>query len=158
MRMRQASEEGDRILADCYTRKGQYQDAIRTYALILQRSPGNVPSLVGLAVAYRMTGDLKRSEDILVELSRRSHPLIGNVYLELARTLELKEDWEGAVRNYQSASRSAGQKRESYIGLARLHKKLGDKEKALDYLMQLRSLYPGDRAIETELRALNQGG
>ncbi len=145
------------ILAECYVRGGRYQDAINTYAIILQVNPNDARSLFGLGVVYRMAGDIDRSEEILSDILRRHKPPGGSVYLELARTLELKGDLEGAIRNYEAASTSDPQRRDAYIGLAGIYKRTGDTETALTYLTQLRTLYPNDRSIQMEIDELRRG-
>ncbi|UCG51607.1 MAG: tetratricopeptide repeat protein [Candidatus Latescibacterota bacterium] len=145
------------ILADCYLKKGRHQDAIRTYNAILERIPSDARSLFGLGVAYRMVGKLDRSEEILRQVIEVHKPSDGSVNLELARTLVLKADLEGAIQNYQVAGTSHLQRRDAYLELARLHRRRGENELAFQYLSRLRELYPGDQAIEMELNALRRG-
>ncbi len=77
--------------------------------------------------------------------------------LELARTLELEGDIEGAIRNYETASTKEPQRRDATLELARLYKKTGDREKAVGLLAGLRTAFPDDRVIEMELNALRSG-
>ena len=145
------------ILADSYVKKGRYNDAIALCTRILQLNPNDAPSLFGLGVAYRMTGDLDRSRQTLEEVLRRHRPPDGSVNLELARTLELAGDTAGAIHNYEIAMANPPQRRDAALELARLYKKKGDKEKALEYLKKLQAAEPNDRTIEMEINALRTG-
>ncbi len=142
------------LLADCYVKGGRYADAIDVYVRILQADPNHARSLFGLGIAYRMTGDLDRSQQALEEVLRKHKPPDGSVNLELARTLQARGDTEGAIRNYQIASASNLQRRDAYLELARLHKTQGDREKAIEYYERLRTAYPNDRSIQMEINAL----
>jgi tetratricopeptide (TPR) repeat protein len=145
------------ILADSYLKKGRYNDAIALYTRMLQLNPNDAPSRFGVGVAYRMAGDLDRSQQTLEEVLRKHSPPDGSVNLELARTLELKGDVEGAIRNYEIASASAPQRRDATLEIARLYKRKGDREKALEYLKRLQAAEPNDRTIEMEINALRRG-
>jgi tetratricopeptide (TPR) repeat protein len=145
------------LLAECYLRGGRYQDAIDAYATILRVNPNDPRSLMGLGVAYRMTGDLDRSEETLNELLRKHKPPDGRVHIELARTLELKGDTKGAIGAYETASASDLQRRDAYIGLAGIYKRMGDTETALSYLTRLRTMFPNDRSIQMEIDTLRKG-
>lgn len=141
------------ILADCYVKRGRVEDAIRIYHMMLANNPSDVRSLFGLGIAQRMTGDLERSEETFGRLLEIQQPADPSVHLELARTLALKGDIPGAMSNYQLAATSQLLRRDAYIELARLHARIGEKEKALDVLARLRKMYPNDREIEAEFNA-----
>jgi tetratricopeptide (TPR) repeat protein len=145
------------LLADCYVRRGRYEDAINIYTRILQADPDNARSLFGIGVAYRMTGDFERSQRALEDVIEKHHPTDGSVHLELARTCQAAGDTEGAVRNYRIAAASNPQRRDAYLELARLYKKAGDTEKAIEYYERLRTAYPNDKSIQMEINALRSG-
>ena len=142
------------LLADSYVRKGRFADAVSTYTALLQRSPNDIQNLLGIAVAYRGTGNLERAQQILEGLSRQRHALTGRAHLELARTLEMKGELEASIPHYEAATHMATEVREAYLGLAQLYRRLGDKVKALETLQVLRSRFPGDREIEDQIRSL----
>ena len=145
------------LLGDSYVRKGRPGDAIALYTRMLRASPDDPRVLFGLGVALRTAGDFDRSRRTLEEILKKHRPPDGSVNLELARTLELQGDVEGAVRNYEAAVASPPQKRDATIELARLLKRMGRTDEALERLTQLRAAYPDDRAIEMELNALRSG-
>jgi len=145
------------LLGDSYVRKGRPGDAIALYTRMLRASPDDPRVLFGLGVALRTAGDIDRSRQTLEEILKKHRPPDGSVNLELARTLELQGDVEGAVRNYEAAAASSPQKYDATIELARLLKKMGRTDEALERLTQLRAAYPDDRAIEMELNALRSG-
>jgi len=145
------------ILADCYVRKGRHADAIALYKRILQLAPDDAAGLFGLGVVYRLTGDLENSRQSLEEVLRKHRPPDGSVNLELARTLELAGDTEGAIRNYKTAAASPPQRHDATLELARLYKKTGDKEKALEYLKYLQTADPSDQTVQMEINALQTG-
>jgi tetratricopeptide (TPR) repeat protein len=145
------------LLGDSYVKKGRAGDAVALYTNMLQRSPDDPRVLYGLGVALRAAGDLERSRGILEEILRKHRPPDGSVNLELARTLELMGDAEGAARNYQTAASKEPQRRDATLELARLYKKTGQRDKAVELLSSLSAAFPGDRAIEMELNALRSG-
>jgi tetratricopeptide (TPR) repeat protein len=145
------------LLGDSYVKKGRAGDAVALYAGMLRKSPDDPRVLFGLGVALRGTGDLERSRQVLEEILQKHRPPDGSVNLELARTLELKGDIEGAVRNYEAAAAKEPQRRDATLELARLCKKTGNRDRAAELLTELRTAFPDDRAIEMELNALRSG-
>jgi tetratricopeptide (TPR) repeat protein len=145
------------LLADCYVKKGRHAEAIALYKRILQAAPDDAAGLYGLGVVYRLTGDLEQSRQTLEELLRKHRPPDGSANLELARTLELAGDTQGAIRNYTTAAASLPQRHDATLELARLYKKMGDKDKALEYLKYLQTADPSDRTVQTEIDALRKG-
>jgi tetratricopeptide (TPR) repeat protein len=144
-------------LADCYLKTGRIADAIALYQKSIEQDPKDAGSLFGLGVAYRAAGDLDRSQQALEEAMRVRPRQDGSANFELAKTLELKGDLEGAKRNYEIAADGPTQWRNATLELARLSKKTGDREKALEYFQKLRAAYPDDRTVEMELNALQRG-
>ncbi len=144
-------------LADCYLKTGRTAEAIALYQKSIQQDPKDAGSLFGLGVAYRAAGDLDRSQQALEEAMRVRPRQDGSANFELAKTLELKGDVEGAKRNYEIAADGPTQWRDATLELARLCRKTGDREKALEYFQKLRAAYPDDRTIEMELNALQRG-
>ncbi|MBP2681781.1 MAG: yrrB 6, partial [Candidatus Krumholzibacteriota bacterium] len=151
------SFQANALLGDAYVKKGRAGDAVALYTRMLQKSPGDPRVLYGLGVALRGAGDLERSRQILQEVVEKHRPPDGSANLELARTLELQGDVEGAIRNYQSAAAKEPQRRDATLELARLYKKTGDTAKAVELLTSLRTAFPDDRSIEMELNALRSG-
>jgi len=145
------------LLGDSYVKKGRAGDAVALYAGMLRKSPDDPRVLFGLGVALRGTGDFERSRQVLEEILQKHRPPDGSVNLELARTLELTGDIEGAVRNYEAAAAKEPQRRDATLELARLCKKTGNRDRAAELLTELRTAFPDDRAIEMELNALRSG-
>jgi tetratricopeptide (TPR) repeat protein len=145
------------LLGDAYVKKGRAGDAVALYTGMLRASPDDPRVLFGLGVALRGAGDLGRSRQVLEEILQKHRPPDGSVNLELARTLELTGDIEGAVRNYRTAAAHEPQRRDATLELARLYKKAGDRAMAAELLSGLRTAYPDDRTIEMELNAIRSG-
>jgi len=146
-----------RSLAIRTSRRGGPATRSPSYTKMLRASPGDPRVLFGLGVALRSAGDFDRSRQALEEILKKHKPPDGSVNLELARTLELQGDVDGAVRNYETAAASPPQNRDATIELARLLKKMGRMDEALERLTRLRAAYPDDRAIDAELNALRSG-
>jgi tetratricopeptide (TPR) repeat protein len=142
------------LLADCYMRSDRVSEAIRAYNSILKLVPNDQSARLGLARAHRMIGDVKRSEDILRSIISGSRAKDGLVYLELAQTLESKGDFPGAIQSYLSAANDINTQGHAYAGLGRLYQKLGDEEKALEYLQQAQRLFPTEPTLQDEIKSL----
>ncbi|UCH84728.1 MAG: tetratricopeptide repeat protein, partial [Candidatus Latescibacterota bacterium] len=143
------SDQAKLILAECYITRGRVDDAIR----IFEQKPDDARSVMGLGVAYRMKGDYERSAAAFGRVLELENQPDGIVRLELARTLALKGDIDGAVLNYRLAATSSSHRRDAYLELARLLSKTGDVDSALEILTRLRNAYPNDREIQAELNA-----
>jgi 4-amino-4-deoxy-L-arabinose transferase-like glycosyltransferase len=57
------------MLAECYTNEKKYENGIQAYTMILRAVPQHRKAKLGLARAYRLSGDLDRAGDILQELA-----------------------------------------------------------------------------------------
>jgi tetratricopeptide (TPR) repeat protein len=145
------------LLADTYTKKGEPQEAIALYTKLLQTNPNDPRILYGLGFACRAAGDLERARQALEAGLRIQRPPDGSVHLELARTLELLGDADGALSNYEIASASPQQRRDATLEMARLLAKTGNREKALAYMEELLRAYPNDREIEIQANAIRTG-
>jgi tetratricopeptide (TPR) repeat protein len=143
-------------LAECYLKTGRIDQAIAVYGRTLEKAPNDPGSLLGLGVAYRAAGDLEKSQHAIEEVMRVRPRQDGSANLELARTLMLKGDLEGAVHNYRIAADGFAYRRDALLELARLYQKTGDKQKAIECFEQLRAAYPDDRTIEFELNTLRR--
>ncbi len=141
-------------LADCYLKKGRAADAIQAYEKIISIQPDDPRMKVNLARAYRISGDLARSENILREQLQNQYPAAAVIHFELAATLERKGDISEAIEYYQKASGDASFQVNAYVALARLYQLLGREAEAIDYLSKAQAIQPGNPEIEARLRAL----
>jgi len=60
------------MLAECYTNEKRYANAIEAYGVLLRAVPQHRKAKLGLARAYRLSGDLERAGDTLQDLAASS--------------------------------------------------------------------------------------
>jgi len=144
------------MLGDAYLKRGRTDDALRTYSALAQSSPNDARAQIGLATALRGAGQLDRAEQILTSLAGQRTPYAGNVHLELARTLERKQDFAGAEQNYRAAAQSRLVRRDALLELARMYYKTGRRDDAASLFTQLGREYPTDPQLQAEIRGYLQ--
>ncbi|NIM19706.1 MAG: tetratricopeptide repeat protein [Candidatus Latescibacteria bacterium] len=141
-------------LADCYLKKGRMNDAIETYSKITSAQPENRLARIGLARAHRLAGDIDRSEEIIRALLEQTGGADGEAHYELAAILERKGDLSAAIESYQAAARVPSLQMDAFLGLARVYRRLGREEEALDYISKAQALQRRAQELEIGERAI----
>jgi len=142
------------MLADCYIKLEQYDNAIQAYGTILKGVPTHRKAIFGAVNVYRLAGRADRAEALLRTVISESTAQDAETHFELALTLEELGRNEEAVDNFLIASKSPAFRGRSYLGLADLYRKAGDKTNALDYYKRAAAIFPGDAAIRDHIDAL----
>ena len=59
-----------------------------------------------------------------------------------------------AIASYSLVLKSIPDDSQSLLGLARIHRQHGDRDRSDEYILRLRTRYPGDSRIESEIRKI----
>jgi len=111
--------------------------AAQAYATILQEMPGDVAAVAGLARCYLLAGDLKRAEETLALTppEARNAPEITSVQALL--TLAKEAGTAGDPAALKARLEANPKDHESRFELARAHLARGEREAAIDTLLEL---------------------
>jgi tetratricopeptide (TPR) repeat protein len=142
-------------LADSYLRTGRSNEAVELYNRILAVEPGNQSARIGLARAYRATGDLARAKDLLVRELTPAESANPEIHFELAATLERLGEIEPAIQSYLIAAEDPSYQKESCLRLAALYQQAGQYERAAEYLRKAQAARSVNPKLESSLKLLN---
>jgi 4-amino-4-deoxy-L-arabinose transferase-like glycosyltransferase len=145
------------LLADCYVKLEQFDNAIEAYRTILIGVPTHRKAIIGLVRAYRHGGYPERAEELLRSVISQTTGQDAEAHFELALTLEDLDRPEEAMDSYLVASGSPAYRGHSYVGLAALYEKTGDPKNALDYYQRAAALLPDDASIRARIESLEAG-
>ncbi|MEE9269533.1 MAG: glycosyltransferase family 39 protein [Candidatus Krumholzibacteria bacterium] len=110
-----------------------------------------------LGILYWEKGLYSRAIDALERIQRNesaatsTRRILADSYFRVGRLQEALAAYSRIVEGSASDMRGL-------LGMAKVYKKLGQIGKAQEIINRLRSLYPGDRGLEAELRALGLDG
>ena len=149
-------------LGGAYLEMGRKLDALRAYERahsIQQRYPtrgylqfgGEVDYQLG--VLYRQQGYTSRA----VEAFERIHPndpASVPATRELALIYEQLRRFPDAIRAHQAVLAALPRDIDSLLGLARVHKSVGDQAMFDEYVARLRTLYPNDPQVEAQIQRI----
>ena len=121
------------IMADFLAQAGRLDQAISDYRAIAEADPTDSFPLVGLAEVLRRKGDLRGAIDALRKAYELSEEQQGTKALATARTEEDYENAETTVARVRLGDLEALANQQQYVSpfyVARLHAKVGEREKA----------------------------
>ncbi|UCH84727.1 MAG: tetratricopeptide repeat protein [Candidatus Latescibacterota bacterium] len=142
------------MLADCYIKLEQYENAIRAYRTILKGVPTHRKAVFGAANVYRLSGHPEGAEELLRTLISKSPGQDAEAHFELGLTLVQLGRSEEAVEDFLIAAKSPALSGRSYLRLADLYLDAGDKINALDYYKRAAEVSPDDTEIRDRIESL----
>jgi tetratricopeptide (TPR) repeat protein len=106
-----------------------------------------------LGMLYMEKGYTSRAIEAF-ERMRADDPAAVAANRELAVLYEETRRFDRAIRAHEFVLAAAPRDAQSLIGLARIYKRMGDHSKSTEYIARLRSLYPNNSQIETEIQTI----
>ena len=133
-------------------RRGDLEEAIQRWSRVRRKFPGYWTGFVHAANCLRQTGKLNAADALLKKATER-FPRQVEAWWEWAVVAEEREDWEAALRRWETVSDEFNN---GYgpVGAAEALEKLGRGEEAEQRLKVAQSRYPLEPGIATALAGL----
>ncbi|MBN1222089.1 MAG: sulfatase-like hydrolase/transferase [Candidatus Aminicenantes bacterium] len=125
----------------CYLNLGRLTEAEKEFDVVFHLTPEDVDSLSVIATAFREKGDLIKSREYI----ERAVALDGEnlkLRLQLAEVLEMMQEDEKALLEFESVLAKDPGNAQAYLGLGLYHLNRGDLERGISRLERSLSLSP----------------